>query len=56
MGERGEVAEGVVHYAVEVVRAHQPEEGRLEGRLRDGLRRVGLGLRSPGATSLRRFG
>ena len=45
--ERGEVAEGVVHHSVEVVGADQPEEeGRLEGRLRDGLRRVGLGMGS----------
>ena len=40
--ERGEVAEGVVHHSVEVVGADQPEEGGL----RDGLRRVGLGMGS----------
>ena len=32
MGERGQVAEGVVHHSVDVVRSDQPEEGRLEGR------------------------
>ena len=42
MRERGEVAESVVRHSVEVVGADQPkEEGRLEGRLRDGLRRLG---------------
>ena len=40
--ERGEVSEGVVHHSVEVVGANQPEEVRL----RDGLRRVGLGMGS----------
>ena len=41
MHERSKVAESVVHYSVEVGGAHQPGEGRLEGRLRDGLRRLG---------------